>query len=158
VTFKSDAFNTSVQKDYFINAGCYGDDLANWIISELQKRGIGTDHRPGQEDFGWYLDFKVSHNTFCLVVGYRPGDERESGTWIGWLERSRGLVGSILGGRERGITADAVEGIHEVLTSNPQIRQLRWHSRSDFDAGHEEHGALTPEGLDRITVSAPRPE
>ncbi len=52
VTFQSPAFNTSERKDYFINDGCYGDDLARWLIEQLRSRGVQTDAEPGQEDFG----------------------------------------------------------------------------------------------------------
>lgn len=144
LTFKSDDFNTSVQKNYFINPGCYGDDLAKWIIGQLQERGFETDATPGQEDFGWYLNFNAGHKPFTLVLGYRPGNERRPGTWIGWLESKRGFAASFFGGRSRGLTPTAIEAIHGVLTSNPHIQDLRWHTRRDFDAGHEENGSSTP--------------
>jgi hypothetical protein len=58
VTFKSSAFNTSEPKPYFINPGCYGDDVAKWLTRELRGRGFKTDEEPGQEDFGWYFNFE----------------------------------------------------------------------------------------------------
>ena len=39
VVFRSDAFNTSETKDYFINECCFGDDLARWLIEQLRARG-----------------------------------------------------------------------------------------------------------------------
>jgi len=47
VTFESTAFNMTQPKDYFINACCFGDDLAEWLIGELRKQGIGTDEKLG---------------------------------------------------------------------------------------------------------------
>ena len=100
VTFKSAAFNVTEPKEYFINSSCFGDDVAKWLISELRKRGVKTDEDPGQEDFGWYLNFEVAGTGHTFVIGHRPGNETEAGVWIGWLERSRGLVGSLTEGRE----------------------------------------------------------
>src|SRR2546421_4839228 len=100
VTFKSEAFNTAEQKPYFINPGCFGDDLAKWLLQELRKKGVKTAAEPGQEDFGWYLNFEIAGTASTLVVGYRAGSKEDAGTWIGWLERNRGLVSSLLGRRE----------------------------------------------------------
>ena len=36
VTFRSSAFNTTQPKDYFINPGCFGDDVAKWLMGELR--------------------------------------------------------------------------------------------------------------------------
>ncbi len=51
-TFKSSALNTTEQKDYFINDGCFGDDVATRLISELRKQGMETNEKPGREGRG----------------------------------------------------------------------------------------------------------
>jgi hypothetical protein len=145
VTFNSTSFNTTEAKQYFINPCCFGDDVANWLISELHKRGVKTDEEPSQEDFGWYLNFEVTGTGHTFVIGRRPNSETEAGTWVGWLERSRGLMGSLMGGREWGILPSAVEEIHRILSSSPQIRDVRWHFRQDFDDGLEERGTSSPQ-------------
>jgi len=144
VTFKSAAFNTSEARDYFINPGCFGDDVAKWIMQELQKRGFQAMGEPGQEDFGWYFTFRAGGREHDFVIGFRPGDGSAEGDWIGWLERRRGFVGSLLGGRKRGIEPAAVRAIHAVLSSSPQIREVRWHVQSHFDSGREELGSTEP--------------
>jgi hypothetical protein len=58
-------------------------------------------------------------------------------TWLAWVERNRGLLGSLLGGRNRGIASPAVLAIHDALSA-PEIVELRWHVRADFDGGHEQ--------------------
>jgi hypothetical protein len=141
VTFESTAFNIVEPRDYFINPRCFGDDVAKWLIGELRKQGEETDEKPGQEDFGWYLNFEVTGTGHCFVIGYRPTRETEAGTWIGGLERRRGLIGSVLGGRKRGIQPSAAEAIHRILSSSPLIRDVRWHFQRDFDDGYEERGA-----------------
>ena len=143
VTFESTAFNMTEPKDYFINPCCFGDDVAEWLIGELRKQGMGTDERPGQEDFGWYVNFELAGIGHTFIIGHRPHGKTEEGAWIGWLERKRGLIGSILGGRRRGIQASAAQAIHQILTGSQTVRDVRWHFRRDFDRGIE-RGALSP--------------
>lgn len=143
VTFESTAFNMTEPRDYFINPGCFGDDVAEWLIRDLRSQGIRTDQKPGQEDFGWYLNFEAAGVGHTLVIGHRPNGETEAGTWIGWLERKRGPIGSILGRRRRGIQAAAAQAIHQVLSGSSLVRDVRWHFQHDFDRGAE-RGALSP--------------
>lgn len=143
VTFRSTAFNVTEQHAYFINDCCFGDDVAKWLMGELRKQGLRTDDEPGQEDFGWYLNFEVSGIRHCFVILYRSDDVRDGATWIGELERDRGLVGSILGRRKHGIQESAAEAINRVLLSSSLIRDVRWHLPEDFDKG-DEHGASSP--------------
>jgi hypothetical protein len=107
-----------------------------WLIGELRKRGLTTDEKPGQEDFGSYLNFDVAGTGHTLVIGHRPTGETEAGTWIGWLERRRGFLGSLVGGRDREILPAAAEAIDRILSSSSLIRDVRWQSRQDFDKGY----------------------
>ena len=131
ITFESSAFNTSENKEYFINPGCFGDDLAKWLIAALRNAGLVTDAEPDQEDFGWYFEFNVPEGRHCVVLGFRPEDPEPNGCWIVWLERSRGLLGSLLGGRQRGIAPTAVAALDAALRA-PEIRNLQWHNKKDF--------------------------
>ena len=132
-SFRSSAFNTSEVRDYVINECCFGDDLAKWMIDRLQKAGVETDDEPGQEDFGWYFGFKAAAGTHCCVLAYQE-DEPE-GVWHLWLERSRGLFGSLLGRRGHGIDDFAVPVINDALVSAPEIRELKWDTTSEPAAG-----------------------
>jgi hypothetical protein len=144
VTFKSSAFNFSEPRDYFINPCCFGDDVAGWLAEQLRRKGYPANDGPCQEDFGWYFTFRVSDISYCFVIGHRPGDENTEGEWIGWLERSRGFMASIFGGRNRDIQPAAAQVIHEILSNSPQIRDSRWHFRHDFRRGPEEMGTSAP--------------
>lgn len=144
VTFESHSFNTSEDKDYFINPSCFGDDFCNWLMQRLQDAGVKTDGEPGQEDFGWYFDFTLSEGKHCCVVGYRPGDGTHPGLWIAWLERRCSLVSSVFGGRHRRITSSAVAAIHRALSGAPEIHDIQWHVKRDFDRNNEDLGSPTP--------------
>lgn len=56
VTFGSGAFNTSQERDYFINPGLFGDDACRWIIQRLRERGIETDAEPDSRGLGWCFE------------------------------------------------------------------------------------------------------
>ena len=144
VTFERAAFNMTEPKEYFINPCCFGDDVAEWLIAELRKQGMKADEKPGQEDFGWYLNFEAAGIEHTFVIGHRPNGETEAGTWIGGLERTRGLIGTILGGRKRGIQPSAAEAIHRVLSGSPLVQDVRWYFQGDFDSGNEDLGASSP--------------
>lgn len=143
-TFHSSAFNSSEPKPHFINPGCFGDDVALWLIAQLRSAGAVTDEQPGQEDFGWYFNFAVPDGSHTCVVELRPGDAGFEADWVIWTERQRGLLGSLLGGRHRGISPAAVALLHSVLAAAPEVTELRWHDRQDFDAGREEAAASEP--------------
>ena len=142
VLFSTAAFNTSERRPYFLNDGCYGDDLLRVVAALLRARGASVAEAPGQEDFGWYLDFVVAGVGYCLVVGYRPDDAPDaagpgSGTWIATLERARGLVGSLLGLRGAGVGLPALRLVHEVLSLLPGVSSLRWLREEDLRSGRE---------------------
>ena len=145
VTFQSAAFNTREHKPYFINPSCYGDDLARWLMKRLQSAGVSTDPEPGQEDFGWYFTFRPSQTEHQFVIGFRPEESEESGTWIGWVERKAGLFSSLFGGRAQGIELEALKAIHRALGDPDRISTIRWHDKSDFDAGNEAAGQSQPD-------------
>lgn len=144
VTFKSSPFNVSEPKEHFINPCCFGIDVARWLTEQLRAKGYQAANAPGQEDFGWYFSFLIDGLEYCFVIGHRPVNENGEGVWIGWLERSRSFVASVLGGRNRGIQPAAARAIHEILASSPQIRDVRWHFRRDFDSGREQIGTAEP--------------
>jgi len=118
--------------------------IAKEQIKKVKRgQGVRTDDEPGQEDFGWYLNFESSGISHCLVLLYRPDDVRDGATWIGRLERSRGLIGTILGRRKHGIQESAAEAIHRILQSSSLIRDVRWYFHEDFNRG-DGHGAPSP--------------
>ena len=125
-SFKSTAFNCTEPKDYFINPGCFGDDLAGWMIGELNARGMKTMEAPGQEDFGWYFTFWVEGIEHCVVLGFQPNDASTGDQWLGWIERQVGFFLSITGGRKRGILPAAVGEINDILMSSKHISDLTW--------------------------------
>lgn len=146
VIFESAEFNTSEPRAYFLNPRSFGDDVARWIADELARRGIAVEGEPGQEDFGWYLRFNADGVEHCFVVGFRPdGSGGPSGQWIGTVERSRGLLSSLLGRRRAGVSAAALMAIHGVISTSPAVRNVSWHFDDDLSSGREDRGRSTPD-------------
>lgn len=143
VKFQSTKFNSTVSKDYFINDGCFGDDVAIWIMQELKQKGIETDSQPAQEDFGWYFNYKMGGQEYRFVIGFQPADEGVPSSWMGWVEKKAGMLSSMFGGRSKGIQPEAVQAIHTVLSSSTDIQDIRWHFTSGFDDS-EDSGTPTP--------------
>ena len=131
VHFHSTAFNCTESKDYFINPGCWGDDVCRWMISDLRGRGFETDEEPGQEDFGWYFCFSAGGVPHCFVTGFQPNDPDSGNQWLGWIERDCGLIATLFGGRRRGIKAEAIKQVDETLRSHPGITNISWHDRGE---------------------------
>ena len=141
VAFHTTGFNCTEPRDHFINAGCFGDDVCKWLIEQLRARGVATADEPGQEDFGWYFTFTAGGAEHCFVVGFQPNEPLKGDRWLGSIERHVGLLGSLLGGRRRGISPAAVEAIDGVLKSSPQIRNVVWHEPGTDAADAEDLAA-----------------
>ena len=141
VTFRSSRFNTTETKPHYINPCCFGDDVAEWVVTQLKERAVSVDESIGQEDFGWYLGFQGGLHKYQFVLGYNP-----DGYWMGWLERQRGFIGSLVGARNKGIEPEAATVLQEILNSSVDISEVHWHFRKDFDALREDLGTTTPLG------------
>lgn len=130
VTFDSDRFNLTEEKDYFFNPGCYGDDLGEWLIQELRGAGWETIDKPGPEDFGWYVNYAKDGERYCAVIGNVEGE-----SWFIAVERSCGLLGSMFGGRRRNIGRQGLEALHGILSSSPDLRNVQWFTWKQFRRG-----------------------
>jgi hypothetical protein len=129
--FRSNSFNTTESKDYFINPNCFGDDLAGWFVAELKGRNIKVQPEPGQEDFGWYIVFEHKGVEYNLLMGFRQGEEQsQEGDWLLWIERT-GIVNALLGRRKR-IPAEVALIIHKLMSQSPIIRDIRWFEEEDI--------------------------
>lgn len=98
LVFRSDRFNLSRRRDYFINDCCFGDDAAAWLTTKLRERGLSPSS-PGQEDWGWYFDVAFGGERYFVGVGGTPDEPGESetpaaadrGEWRLMIEKRRTL-------------------------------------------------------------------
>ena len=126
VTLRTEKFNTSESKEYFINPNCFGDDFAKWLLGELAARNVEFEEDgPDQEDFGWYVNFSINDtDTTCLII-YNEVDS----IWQIILERNVGLLGSLLGKRNKRVRSEPVELIYDILKSESEFYSIEWHNR-----------------------------
>src|SRR5579863_57871 len=122
VTFRSTAFNTSTPEKYFVSRRAYGSDLANWLIYELARQDAAVEPMIGQRDAGWMVRFRFHGVTYDFLARHRGGPD-----WVGFLERSRGIVGRLFRGRRKNVEFDAVRLIDAALSSTELISDVRWH-------------------------------
>ncbi len=144
VLFRSDAFNTTEERDYFINSCCFGDDVARWFISELQKSNVVVDAEPGQEDWGWYLFFTCGNVQHTLLIRLRPEDD-DSNDWLCFIEGSPRSFWSWIKREKKTIHPCAARAIHDVLSKSDKITQIRWLHKERFDACDESDIASQPD-------------
>jgi hypothetical protein len=133
VTFRSESFNTTVVRPYFVSVNSFGDDAAQHIVYELQRHGIHTGD-PVQEDFGWYFRFEVDGKAHLFVLGYRPVE----GDWLGNIERV-----PILLVKPR-VHPHAPTVIHAAVSDESVFQHVRWHVAAQFDRGEEDDGTAQP--------------
>ena len=124
VAFRSQAFNTTVERDYFINPCCFGDDVARWLISALRAKGHATDEQPVQEDFGWFLTSEFHGVRHRIIIVYIVDSNPNHGEWFCWVERAARLAGAILP-RHKQVFPESIETLHEILISSPFISNVR---------------------------------
>jgi hypothetical protein len=131
VTFESESFNTTETRETFINPECYGDDLVLWFMQKLRDRGVEVDDGdPSQEDFGWYATIRVDGRDYDLIVGHLGGADPPG--WLVLIERSYGLIGSLLGRRSRAaVDASVIQLINEILQRSEECRNVLWFHRGD---------------------------
>jgi hypothetical protein len=126
VHFCSTVFNCTEPRDYFVNECCFGDDVAEWLIQQLGAQGIEAAPEPGQTDFGWFFTFNAGGQEHCFIIGFQPEDPASGDRWLGLIERHTGFLGSLFGGRKRGILPEAMQAIDTALRTSPEIHRITW--------------------------------
>jgi hypothetical protein len=93
ILFETNRFNVSEVKRHFINACCFGEDLADWLSQRLREQDVSAE-TPGQEDWGWYMFAqRDSQRYFLGIVGYaREGAiGKNDGEWRIMVEKKRSV-------------------------------------------------------------------
>ena len=127
VTFSSTAFNSTVVRPYFLNPLCFGDDLAQYLVCQLEKNGHPAE-TPAQEDFGWYFRFLIDGKAHLFLVGRRPVED----DWLGSIERVPFLM------FRRPVDSGAVQAIDAALSDREIFENVRWHNADEFDAEEQQ--------------------
>ena len=132
--FRSDAFNTTEDKDTFVNPGCYGDDVVVALHAGLAADGFETEDEPGAEDFGWYGRFKLVEDEFYdLIAACQPADDEGNGVWHLHVELSGMPLAANRRRRGGRVSIAAVAAVHEVLARTEGVEGLTWYYEPEID-------------------------
>ena len=125
--FTADSLAPRLPESCQVNPGVYGAELASWLAFELAERSVVTSY-PGQEDWGWYIDFSTEDGSEFAVHCGNIGESRER--WGLQLRR----FGRKLFGRDKPPFSDAaplVDAIRAILESSPEVTSLEWRYPGD---------------------------
>ena len=142
VTFTSAAFKTvdeSVDKPRF--RGSHGDDVALWLMREMQNDGIDVVPGLDKADVGWYYAFRMAGRRYVAVINLL--DPTRS-LWQVTLERDIAGLSAWLGGRRRGVKPAVSKALHAVLARSFKVKQVWWYTERDLKAGNEGKGSPEP--------------
>ncbi len=124
-TFRRARFNTTEDKESFVNEGCLGDDV---MLAGLAADGVEVDREPHAEDFGWHGRFSLSSDDhYDLLVSFEALDEMGGGTWWIHIERSGTPFSSNRRARGGLVQGPAVSAVHALLARTDDVEDLRWH-------------------------------
>lgn len=142
VTFECDWFNSRVSEQEHGHRSDLGDDAMRWLMVKLRDRGSWfNESDPSPGDHGWYVAFGRD-KPHGAIVTYAPVGATPR--WLLCIERTVGLIGTILGRRSRSVDPSVIELIDKILKGSPEIRKVRWHRFQDVRRGDLEQGTFTP--------------
>jgi hypothetical protein len=121
VRFKSDKFNHTERRAYFINDCCFGDDVAAWLKSGLEATGYRVSE-PVQEDWGWLLDTQKDGASCSISIGLIPEDE----TWQVIVEPILSLWERLRGHRSDDAVRALCQTMHGILSGDKGVRDITW--------------------------------
>jgi hypothetical protein len=132
VTFRTNRFNQTEVRDYFINPGCFGDDCAAWVVAGLRARGWDDVSDPWQEDWGWQTSTARAGHKYLISVSVLEDDTPE---WLIFVQEHTGFLTRLRGKAGPSALHELVLAMHEVITASADIQNVRWHLEDVFLRG-----------------------
>lgn len=139
VTFQSELFNNTEERDYFVNPDCFGDDFCKFMEVRLQAVDIECGNLSG-EDWGWSLDVKFRGVTFIFRTNYH-GDA----FWFAYVESDQPLWEQLFNRPKKDVPMELTKAIHDILFGTEGIDDIRWFTSEQFDRGAYSDGSPVPE-------------
>ena len=127
-TFKSSLFNTSEDKESFVNPGCFGDDVCEFFIKRLKNSPLNCDEEPIAEDWGWGFIFEYDKKRFFVGCGFNVDYE----CWLMFIDPQRSLI-QMMFGKSDGVPLICAQAIHNALSESIDIIDLKWHRPDEWD-------------------------
>jgi len=125
-------FNLSEVKPHFINDICFGEDLAAWLVGELEKEGIPVDP-PGQEDWGWCFGAVNQEEPYLFAIsGDNDGHEDmpNQGEWRISIHKTRSLMDKLLGRNFFSSEDKILYVVRRIIKNQPDMKIVSTESSS----------------------------
>jgi hypothetical protein len=126
--FETDRFNLSEVKDHFINASCFGEDVARWLRGKLNESGLKVIE-PDQEDWGWYIEAELGESHYFIGIGGNADESSNNpnqGEWRIMIEKHRS-VWEKLSGKNKMSDKDEMMGlICKVIEAEPDFKNVHY--------------------------------
>ena len=121
--------------------GTFGDDLAVWLMLELETNGVDVVPGLNQADAGWYFTIRFGGKPHIVLARLR---DTIGPVWQVSIERDVHGAAALFGGRRRGVRNSAASILHLVLSKSDKVANVRWHHERDINAGQEQKATLEP--------------
>ncbi|MBN1516043.1 hypothetical protein JXA32_05705 [Candidatus Sumerlaeota bacterium] len=123
LSFETDHFNRTEVRDYFINPCCFGDDVATWLMAQLEKRHVNVA-KIYQEDWGWELDCEFGGSRYFLSIVLVAGDQDgDYGEWRIYVTKQCSLIGRIFG-KDKMVREEAIIAVAHTILSEAQFGNI----------------------------------
>jgi hypothetical protein len=134
VSFRSSRFENKIVQPHFINAICFGEDLAAWLLTELRESPWNFS-APIQEDYGW--GFWVNQDFWVAISIMDDSIGAEIAEWLLSVEYDAGLnlKKRLFAKPDRTLQAQICTTIHSALGDSPDITEIRWCDDGERDCG-----------------------
>ena len=113
-------------RGYAIEPGCFGPELAHWLMDKLERQGLDVDPELTETAHTWEFSFVCDGARYRVEIEYRPDRVDCAGAWIATLERVRRPFRFGLGWSSRDSDLGAVDVLHAVLVTSPVIADVEW--------------------------------
>lgn len=123
VEFRSNKFPPETNEEEQINPGLWGRKLAAYLRQKLVARGIETNDIYA-EDWGWVVPIKNDSFQAWIGCGHQHGDEDQ---FLCFIEPVKPFVRKLFKKiNTMELVARLTQVLNEILTSDPEIREVRW--------------------------------
>ena len=130
IEFRSDKFPAYPGEQEKINPDLWGQRLAEYLQIKLNEEGISTDEHIGFED--WGCELALVGTPFPIRIGCGRYQEYPNG-YLCFITPSQPVIRKFLF-KKIDTTSEVIriaDALDKILTSDPDIRDLRWWSKNE---------------------------
>jgi len=119
ITFQVPTFLALGARGYRIDPGCFGRELAQWLMDKLARNGLEVAPVLTESVFTWGFQFGADCVGYVVELGYMPDRAERAGKWRAAIEVIAGLPKF-----ERALHKSGVETFMATLESSPGITEI----------------------------------